>query len=129
MLKIDFDQSALLKKIDDWSDRFSNTATDMENELMSWQLDDMNRNMPNVERESQQTVATKIFARGRRAIRRFGLRPRGRPRGSRARAVVIRPEREARPITMTSRPILRPELMDILTDRMRILIQSAMKWR
>lgn len=112
---------------------FGHTA--MPEELTAWQREDMHRKWPNTDVINYVRVETEIWPRSRGASQnltrpRSELAPRSRlstQRGGRPNPIRKWQGRAAS--TRSSRPILRPELFDKLSARMRELMKSLISWR
>jgi hypothetical protein len=84
-------------------------------EFMRWQQDDMKRSFPKIEGAGFTSYFTMIYPRSRRPKRQrkrmtFKSGARRRPRFIRG---------------LSNRPILRPELFDMLCKRMQLLLQQS----
>jgi hypothetical protein len=102
--------------------RVENFPEQLAAELVTWQIVDMRRQYPNLERPDQFTAETEVWQRSRLSKKYKAHGMRGRPRG-RGRPQKAKPPRKGRPPTST-RPVLRRSLLDQLKDRVRVLIQE-----
>ena len=120
-MPIEVDSAAVDAALASMIDQLKAFPDKMANEVNDWQVEDMKRRYPNIERPDEQTVETDVWPRSRLA-RPYKSRgtPRGRPPGRRLPAM-IRALRGLRPAPST-RPILRQELWDTLVERMRDLL-------
>jgi hypothetical protein len=113
MLKIELNTSrveARLAKMLDGIKQFG--SEDMSAELMAWQVDDVHRRFPHVEQTDQQTVETSIQTHSHVM----------------AVAQSSRTPRPPRP-TVVHRPVVRPQLIDRLRERMVAKAQEKITWR
>jgi hypothetical protein len=113
MIKIELDTGAMDNTIRDMIERVGHFVYDMDSELMNWQTQDMHRQNPftklNLGGKSTYTV---ILSDYKRKMRSSG------GRFSRKRFMM----------STSLRPILRPELYDILDERMKALLKNCLKW-
>jgi hypothetical protein len=82
----------------------------LNDELMAWQAQDMNRRYPHISERTPNSVATKVWRTSRKDLLRRHMS--GRPR--RRRSI---------------RPVVREELMDQLRARVRAVVEEAVQWR
>jgi hypothetical protein len=104
-------------------------SVDMPSEMLAWQSQDMRRKYPHQETPDSNTVETTVWPRSRRSAER-----RQKAKAQAAAGIArVRPPRLVQPkIRMGSglrRPILRPELIQRLHERMIALLQDKLKWR
>jgi hypothetical protein len=97
-------------------------------ELVTWQVQDMHRQYPNIDRPDQFTAETHVWARSRLTAEwhRQHRKPRssrylGRARRSQLQARV---RQYVRGQQRSTRPILRPVLLEKLEDRVQMLIHE-----
>jgi hypothetical protein len=105
-----------------FQERVENFPDKLAAELVTWQVIDMRRMYPNVERPDQFTAETEIWARSRQNKKYKPHGARGRPTG-RNRPRRARPPHKGRP-TKSTRPILRASLLEQLKQRVAVLIQE-----
>jgi hypothetical protein len=108
----------VLQKFADLETRIVNLDTELPNTFMNWQRDDMHRHFPKVEGGGL-TCSTEIFPRSRLPHQRG--KGSGKATRRRARVAAGRPG--------AHRPILRPELFDMLRQRMIAMCEAALKWQ
>jgi hypothetical protein len=89
-------------------------------ELTAWQAEDMRRRYPETEEINPVTAMTVIYPRSR-GPKRMKPRVPGKPVLRRGKATRI-----AKP--SSNRPILRPELVDKLQERMNAMLVREVKW-
>lgn len=118
MLKIEIDATELIAKFGTLQQHLNDLKDDMPREFMNWQREDMHRKWPK-EEGAGLSVSTEIFSRGARRRSRQRRR-RGLRTGVRR---VVRLGGGA-----VHRPILRPELFDRLSQRMKAMAETALKW-
>ena len=93
-------------------------------ELITWQVVDMKRHYPNIERPDEFTCETEIWPRSRKSRPYIRHGHPGRPRGhGHGHPVRPKPRRRGK-LPPSTRPILRPELIDKLKDRVDVLIRE-----
>jgi hypothetical protein len=112
MLRIELDTSRLearLAKMLDGIKQFG--SEDMSAELMAWQVDDVHRRFPKVDQIDPQTVETSIHTH------------------SHVMAVVQSSQMRTPRPTIAHRPIMRPQLIDRLMERMVAKAQEKITWR
>ena len=118
MLTISIDgMDALDRRLQMMLDRCAHAGDLMAAELEGWQVEDMRRRYPNIQRPDQNTAVTLIWPRSRVVQR---------PEPHR-RAVVARVRRVrggGRRLAYSTRPILRDELFDKLCDRMAAMLKG-----
>jgi hypothetical protein len=127
-LKFECDPSLLIRSLDDLEGRLAELTEQMPEELTQWQLQDLQRKIPDTEVPEDNTAFTMIYPRSRfsephkpLAVHRpFYLR-RGRAPKLR-RPISSAPRQTRRPST---RPILRPELYVKLCERMMAMLKKA----
>jgi hypothetical protein len=92
-------------------------------EVTKWQLEDMHRRYPNTttsEANDTVTAETDVWPRSRLEVSPSGHAPQKGPRQAKPRI--------GRGIIHSNRPVLRPELLQKLKDRMMALGREAIKW-
>jgi len=118
MLTISIDgMDALDRRLQMMLDRCAHAGDLMAAELEAWQVEGMRRRYPNIQRPDQNTAVTLIWPRSRVVQR---------PEPHR-RAVVARARRVrggGRRLPYSTRPILRDELFDKLSDRMAAMLKG-----
>jgi len=118
MLTISIDgMDALDRRLQMMLDRCAHAGDLMAAELEAWQVEDMRRRYPNIQRPDQNTAGTLIWPRSRVVQR---------PEPHR-RAVVARARRVrggGPRMAYSTRPILRDELFDKLSDRMAAMLKG-----
>ena len=123
-IQITIDSESVIRKLDGALRRAEELRETMPAELTAWQEQDMGRSRPNTSVPDAQTAVTTIWPRARqmstpRRRRRSQLLRQRRPRpvlGGNAARVLSR------------RPILRPELLVTLRERMAELLGNAFSW-
>lgn len=116
--KIEFDADAVMRKLEGALNRARDLETTMPSEFSTWQEADMGRRQAKTDTPDAMTAATTIRPRGRASLlprrRRYllGRRP--------PQPILVRTTRRG-----TRRPILRPELLEMLHDRMRTLLRET----
>jgi hypothetical protein len=93
------------------------------NELTAWQVEDMRRRYPHTETPDDKTATTEIYPRSRLSDDRRRQRRQPRVR------ILAKPRGAGRQSAHSNRPILRPELLTKLVERMDALMQTALKWK
>ena len=123
-IQITFDSASVKRTIDDALSGIEGLRETMPAELTDWQEQDMGRSRPNTSAPDAQTAETLIWPRARQ-IGAYGVR-RPRPRLLRARR---QPQPGGSAATVhVRRPILRPELLTLLRERMRELLGKTFTW-
>ena len=118
MIKIDVEAAGLRNCLTGMVSKLEQFGTmDMPQEFLRWQIDDMNRQYPNLEQPDDKSAYTMIWPRSRTWMpgRR---RQRGKPR----------PLRRSPVIKGRQKPILRPFLFDDLSERMEVLMYRRLTW-
>ena len=117
--EITFDADTMLKQLAEVQQNFANLPQDTSTTFVEWQREDMHRKYPKVDGDGL-SVSTEIFPRSQLV----------RPKSPTARKSIRRRAAVAvgRPHAGSHRPILRPELFDMLTVRMCDMIKRAMTW-
>ena len=113
MIEAQVDFSPMAKRLDAMLKQLEEFPQKMSNEFLTWQRDDMRRQVPEATPEDN-GVSTIIT-------------PRGQNQGPRRRHRIV-----AKGIAISriksNRPILRPELFDRLVDRMDTLLDNELEW-
>jgi hypothetical protein len=119
MLTISLDgMDAIDRRLQMMMDRCAHAGDLMATELEAWQVEDMRRRYPNIQRPDQNTAVTFVWPRSRVVQR---------PEKHRRAAVIARARRVrggGRRLAYSTRPILRAELLDKLSDRMFAMLKG-----
>jgi hypothetical protein len=119
MLMISLDgMDAVDRRLQMMIDRCAHAGALIAAELEAWQVEDMRRRYPNIQRPDQNTAVTLIWPRSRVVQR---------PEKHRRAAVIARARRVrsgGRRLPYSTRPILRDELFDKLSDRMAAMLKG-----
>ena len=119
MLTISLDgMDAVDRRLQMMIDRCAHAGDLMATELEAWQVEDMRRRYPNIQRPDQNTAVTFVWPRSRVVQR---------PEKHRRAAVIARARRVrggGRRLAYSTRPILRAELFDKLSDRMAAMLKG-----
>jgi hypothetical protein len=115
--EVKVESEKLLQQFEDMQKRVTDLDQQLPNVFLDWQREDMNRKYPKVDEQSGLSVTTLVYPRSRR--KRVSNPNTGKPK-----------ERKApRRVIGTKRPILRPELVEQLFDRMKEMCMEAIEWR
>jgi hypothetical protein len=118
MLTVSIDgMDALDRRLQMMIDRCAHAGDLMATELEAWQVEDMRRRYPNIQRPDQNTAVTLVWPRSR-----VVQRPEKHRRAAVARARRVRGG--GRRLAYSTRPILREELFDKLSDRMAAMLKG-----
>jgi hypothetical protein len=116
VITVDLESSGFLKKLEDMQRDLRHFPQQMADEFATWQRDDMHRKHPSVHRVSRRRFRTIIRPHSQKEMLR------------RHRALVRAHRRhKAGPPRWSTRPILRPELLQLLQERMHDLI-GRLRW-
>jgi len=133
MFEVTVDSDALQKTLDDSVESLKSLAPGMgdashiNQQFVEWQEADMRRQYANLTIVDDMKAMTKIWPRSRLSVqRRTGRKP-GRPAGRRKIAAPLIVSK-GQVVHTSQRPILRPELMTQLCDRMRQMLGEAVTW-
>jgi hypothetical protein len=107
----------LLQQFEDMQKRVSELDQKLPDVFLEWQREDMNRKFPKVDEKSGLSVTTYVYPRSRRKRVNNG--------GSKGKAK----RKQARRVTGTPRPILRPVLVEQLFERMKQMCEEAIEWQ
>ena len=113
-VKIDSDK--LLQQFEDAQKRVLDLENKLPDVFLDWQREDMNRKFPKIDERSGLSATTLIYPRSRR-------KRTSRPRTGKGE------RKQARRVTGTTRPILRPELVEQLFARMVTMCKEAIEWQ
>jgi hypothetical protein len=102
MFVIEVDSASAEQRIAGMVENVTTMPDKIADELVAWQREDMNRKYPNIARPDPWSAVTLIWPRSRLSMRRDAQRRRG-----------------IRRLLISRRPILRPELIEALHERMR----------
>ena len=120
MFTLTVDTTAVEAAIDDMTAKLRVLyPMEMNREFIAWQEDDMHRKSPSVDIEAPDGLFTMIYPRGRPGY----VHKRERSKKSKLKSNVVAPQQIG-----SSRPILRPELLDMLSNRMSQLL-GGIDWR
>jgi hypothetical protein len=110
----------LEQQIEAMANRLEHGGDQIAAELVAWQIEDMRRRYPNVQRPAENAAVTLIWPRSRIVDK---------PRRDRRRAIVTskRVRGGGRRLAYSTRPILRVELFDKLKDRMMTMLKRITK--
>ena len=124
-IQITVDHERVVAKLDEALSRIEGLRESMPAELTAWQEQDMGRSRANTSVPDAKTAVTTIWPR---------VRQMSTPR-RRRRSQLLR-QRRPRPVlggnaarVLSRRPILRPELLVTLRERMAELLGNAFSWR
>lgn len=115
---IEVDDTKLLRNIDGMLQNLKGLEHQLPQTFLEWQHEDMNRKWPFIHNQTGLSVTTLIYPRSRT----WGQRNKGRGIRQVARARVRR-RRGGK------KPILRPELVTVLMQRMLDMLKRAVKWQ
>lgn len=115
--EVTVESEKLLQQFEDMQKRVSELDQMLPDVFLEWQREDMNRKFPKVDEKSGLSVTTYVYPRSRRK----------RVRKSSGGKSTVR--KQARRVTGTARPILRPELVEQLFERMKKMCEEAIEWQ
>lgn len=123
MPSIEIDASEPLDALDEMLAALEALPEQFADELTEWQVEDMRRRFPQTDQPDNKTAETEVFPRSRT----WRKPPSGRHGGR--RSTFLRVPRGTRPKSYggkfrSTRPILRAELFDKLSDRVGALLQQ-----
>jgi hypothetical protein len=113
--EVKVDSENLLKQFEDMQKRVSELDQKLPQVFLDWQTEDMHRQFPKVDEQSGLSVTTLVYPRSRKS--RPYIPGRKGPRRNAPRRVAG-----------GKRPILRPELVEQLFDRMKEMCREAIEW-
>lgn len=128
MLVISADVIDTIERIGDMQSNLRDFGNvDVHDELLAWQVEDMHRQYPNIDSD-QEYVSwfTQIWPRSRTYDQTHRVQGRGMRRASRRRTPTL--ATTPRLARGASRPILRPELFNMLVQRMTDLLGERLSW-
>jgi len=108
----------LLKQFDDMQKRVLELDQKLPTVFLDWQRDDMHRKYPKVDEQNNLSVTTLVYPRSRRKRVSTG--------GKKGTGTTRKP---ARRVKGAARPILRPELVEQLFDRMAEMCRESIEWQ
>jgi len=114
--EVKVDSEKLLSQFEDMQKRVSELDQKLPQVFLDWQRDDMHRQFPKVDEHTGLSVTTLVYPRSRRS-RPYQPGKKGVKRNAPRRRIG------------TKRPILRPELVEQLFDRMKQMCREAIEWR
>jgi hypothetical protein len=115
--EVKVESEKLLQQFEDMQKRVTELDQKLPEVFLDWQREDMNRKYPKVDEHSGLSVTTLVYPRSRR------------PRTSKPSKGKSTTRKQARRVTGTTRPILRPELVEQLFDRMKEMCREALEWQ
>jgi hypothetical protein len=116
-VKVESEQ--LLQQFGDMQKRVTDLEQELPRVFLEWQREDMNRKYPKVDQQSGLSVTTYVYPRSR--LKRRRKSGGGKETRKRARIAAGRPGAQ--------RPILRPELVEQLFERMTEMCREAIEWQ
>jgi hypothetical protein len=115
--EVKVESEKLLKQFDDMQKRVTELNEKLPDVFLDWQREDMHRKFPKIDEQSGLSVTTLVYPRSRKPrIKASGGGKSGKRKQARRR------------VTGTTRPILRPELVEQLFDRMKEMCREAIEW-
>ena len=114
--EVKVESEKLMQQFDDMQKRVAGLEQKLPDVFLDWQREDMNRKYPKVDEHSGLSVTTLVYPRSRR--QRISKPSKGKSTT----------RKQARRVTGTTRPILRPELFEKLKERMTEMVKEAAKW-
>ena len=114
--EVKVESEKLLQQFDDMQTRVTELGQKLPQVFLDWQREDMNRKFPKVDEHSGLSVTTLVYPRSRRKRVR---------KSSSGKSTNRKPQRR---VVGTTRPILRPVLVDQLFDRMKEMCREAIEW-
>ena len=123
---VEVDAAGVLKQLDALTKNIGGLEQQMPVEFFNWQAEDMHRHYPKVE-DAGNSASTLIHPRSTRKRSRLKARLKSLVGGGqpvRRRVVIRRPA-----VVGAHRPILRPELYELLKKRMHDMLMETAKWR
>jgi hypothetical protein len=115
--EVTVESEKLLQQFDDMQKRVTDLEQELSRVFLDWQREDMNRKFPKINEQNGLSVTTYVYPRSRLKRTKRGS---GTPR-KRARIAAGRPG--------AKRPILRPELVEQLFERMTEMCREAIEWQ
>jgi hypothetical protein len=117
MLNISIDASRVEARLDNMLNQIAAFGqTTMPDELLKWQVDDVHRTFPNVDKPSPETAEMSMKTHG------------GHTRVESSRTGFLRAPRRPRTV-LIRKPVIRPKLIEQLRARMAAQMQQELKWR
>jgi hypothetical protein len=115
--EVKVDSEKLLQQFEDMQKRVGELDQKLPQVFLDWQSEDMNRKFPKVDEQNGLSVTTYVYPRSRKS-RPYIPGQKG-------------PKRKNAPrrVAGGKRPILRPELVEQLFDRMKEMCREAIEWR
>jgi hypothetical protein len=113
--EVKVESEKLLQQFDDMQKRVTELGQKLPEVFLAWQRDDMKRKFPTVDEHSGLEVTTYVYPRSRKS------RPYQPGSGKKPKRNVLRRIGGVR-------PILRPELVEQLFDRMKEMCGEAIEW-
>ncbi|MBT1509413.1 hypothetical protein KIP88_02765 [Bradyrhizobium sp. SRL28] len=116
--EVKVESEKLLQQFEDMQKRVSELDQKLPDVFLDWQREDMNRKFPKIDEQAGLSVTTLVYPRSRKP--RINA-PGGGKGGRRKQA--------RRRVSGGRRPILRPELVEQLFDRMKEMCREAIEWQ
>jgi len=115
--EVKVESEKLLQQFDDMQKRVADLHQKLPDVFLEWQGEDMNRKYPKIDEQQPLSVTTFVYPRSRRV----------RTKQSRSKP----PRRVSRSGSSGGgkRPILRPELVEMLFKRMTEMCKEAIEWQ
>lgn len=117
--EVKVESEKLLQQFDDMQKRVTGLEQELPQVFLEWQREDMNRKFPKINEQSGLSVTTYIYPRSR--LKRIKKSSSGKETRKRARVAAGR--------AGAKRPILRPELVEQLFERMTEMCKEAIEWQ
>ena len=114
--EVKVESEKLLQQFDDMQKRVAGLEQELPDVFLAWQREDMNRKFPKIDEQSGLSVTTLVYPRSRKK----------RISRSKGKSTTRKP---ARRVSGPTRPILRPELVEQLFERMVTMCREAIEWR
>jgi hypothetical protein len=114
--EVKVESEALLQQFEDMQKRVTGLEQELPDVFLDWQREDMNRKFPKIDEQSGLSVTTLVYPRSRKT----------RVSRSKGKSTTRKP---ARRVSGSTRPILRPELVEQLFERMVTMCREAIEWR